>query len=69
MRGSLFRGSMLAALALFVLAAPARAECPHDGKVIPVARGAVEVDGRLDDATWATAQPDPSSASDPSGCT
>ena len=27
-------------------------ECPHAGKTIPVARGAVTVDGVLDDATW-----------------
>ncbi|HEY0991773.1 MAG TPA: DUF5916 domain-containing protein [Kofleriaceae bacterium] len=38
-----------------LVAVPARAECPHSGKALPVARGSVEVDGKLDDATWATA--------------
>lgn len=36
-------------------AASARADCPHTGKAIPAARGSVEVDGKLDDPTWATA--------------
>ena len=39
-----------------VLAAvPAHADCPRGGKIVPVAHGPVEVDGRLDDATWKTA--------------
>jgi len=38
-----------------LIAVPARAACPHDGKTIPAARGSIEVDGKLDDPTWATA--------------
>jgi hypothetical protein len=34
---------------------PARADCPHTGKAITVARGSVDVDGKLDDPTWASA--------------
>lgn len=44
----------LIACALLV-AVPARADCPHAGKMLPVARGAVAVDGKLDDPAWATA--------------
>ena len=50
---ALMRG-WLVACALLV-AVPARADCPGTGKVLAVAHGAVEVDGKLDDATWATA--------------
>src|SRR5262249_12862140 len=47
-------------VALTVMATVASAEpwldaprdCPHDGKMIPIARGPVTVDGVLDDATW-----------------
>lgn len=38
-----------------LVAVPARAECPRSGKALPVAHGSVDVDGKLDDATWATA--------------
>src|ERR1041385_2000844 len=38
-----------------LVAVPAHADCPRDGKVIPVAHGSVAVDGNLDDATWAAA--------------
>jgi len=38
-----------------LIAVPARAACPHDGKTIPAARGSIDVDGKLDDPTWATA--------------
>jgi hypothetical protein len=48
MRGWLIACSIL-------VAAPARAACPHDGKTIPVAHGSIAVDGKLDDPTWATA--------------
>src|SRR5215510_4671171 len=41
-------GSLLAA-------APASADCPHDGKTLPAAHGSINVDGNLDDATWAAA--------------
>jgi hypothetical protein len=47
------RGCLIACL-LFA-ASPARADCPRRGKTIPAARGSIEVDGKLDDATWATA--------------
>lgn len=40
---------------LLLGAAPAHADCPRDGKTMPVARGSVDVDGDLDDATWASA--------------
>ncbi|HMG24503.1 MAG TPA: DUF5916 domain-containing protein, partial [Kofleriaceae bacterium] len=40
---------------LLLAAVRAHADCPRAGKAIPVARGSVEVDGRLDDPTWATA--------------
>src|SRR4051795_6997083 len=38
-----------------LVAGPAHADCPHDGKVVPIAEGSVTVDGNLDDATWRTA--------------
>jgi hypothetical protein len=38
-----------------LVAAPARAECPHTGKAIPAAHGSIEIDGKLDDPTWASA--------------
>src|SRR5437868_1602402 len=38
-----------------LVAVPAHADCPHDGKVVPVAHGPVAVDGNLEDATWRTA--------------
>ncbi|HEX2690958.1 MAG TPA: hypothetical protein VHN14_30300, partial [Kofleriaceae bacterium] len=47
------RGWVIACL-LWV-AVPARADCPHAGKVIPVTHGSVIVDGKLDDPTWASA--------------
>ena len=47
------RGCLIACL-LFA-ATRANADCPHRSKTIPVARGSVDVDGKLDDATWATA--------------
>jgi hypothetical protein len=40
---------------LLLVAASARADCPRAGKTVPVAHGSVEVDGKLDDPTWATA--------------
>lgn len=48
MRGWLISCALLAAV-------PARADCPHAGKSVPVAHGAVAVDGALDDPTWASA--------------
>ncbi|HSR98735.1 MAG TPA: DUF5916 domain-containing protein [Kofleriaceae bacterium] len=39
---------------LLFAASAARADCPHGGKVIPIARGSIRIDGKLDDATWAT---------------
>jgi hypothetical protein len=48
MRGWLFSCVLL-------VAAPARADCPHTGKTVPVAHGSVAVDGKLDDPIWATA--------------
>src|ERR1051325_11693824 len=38
-----------------LVAVAAHADCPRDGKVIPVALGSVAVDGNLDDATWRAA--------------
>src|SRR4249920_2405277 len=40
---------------LLLAAAPARADCPRAGKTMPAAHGSIEVDGKLDDRTWATA--------------
>jgi hypothetical protein len=40
---------------LLLVAVPARADCPRNGKTMPVAHGSVDVDGRLDDQTWASA--------------
>src|SRR5690349_3502146 len=34
------------------LAHIARADCPHEPKSLPITRGAITVDGVLDDATW-----------------
>lgn len=48
MRGWLISCALLAA-------APARADCPRTAKAIPVAHGAIAVDGVLDDATWTAA--------------
>jgi hypothetical protein len=48
MRGWLISCALLAAV-------PARADCPHAGKTLPVAHGPVRVDGVLDDPTWASA--------------
>jgi hypothetical protein len=52
MRGWIFTCSLLISLPV---AMPASADCPNTGKTIPVARGSVEVDGKLDDPTWANA--------------
>jgi uncharacterized protein DUF5916 len=51
------RGFMRGCLVVCALlvAVPARADCPHTGKTVPVAHGSVNVDGKLDDPTWATA--------------
>jgi hypothetical protein len=40
---------------LLLAAGQARADCPHAGKTIPIAHGSVEIDGKLDDPTWASA--------------
>ncbi len=40
---------------VLLLTARAALACPHDGKTLPVARGSIVVDGRLDDAVWQTA--------------
>jgi hypothetical protein len=40
---------------LLLAAGQARADCPRAGKTMPAAHGSVEVDGKLDDRTWATA--------------
>ena len=47
------RGALMSCLLL--AAVPARADCPRTGKTVPVAHGSVEVDGKLDDPTWAAA--------------
>jgi hypothetical protein len=48
MRGWLIMCSLLVAV-------PASADCPRTGKTIPIARGSVNIDGKLDDAAWASA--------------
>jgi len=48
MRGWIITCSLLVAV-------PARADCPHAGKALPAAHGAIKVDGKLDDPTWAAA--------------
>lgn len=47
------RGCLIGCLLL--VAGQARADCPRTGKSIPAAHGSVEVDGKLDDPTWAAA--------------
>jgi Domain of unknown function (DUF5916) len=47
--------SLATGLPASLAASPAPADCPRDGKTIPAARGPIAVDGRLDDATWASA--------------
>src|SRR5687768_4145015 len=43
---------MRLAVVLLLLARLAHADCPTTTKTLAVARGSVNVDGRLDDATW-----------------
>ena len=42
-------------VAVIAVATQARADCPHTGKTMPIARGTPVIDGKLDDAVWASA--------------